>query len=482
MIDSDLSQEEQKLLDECNALNPNKPKVPKISESIAYQQNILSVLHIEDVLNKVIDYLKPEYFHLNKNHEVIARILLCNYRLYGKIPSQDLINAEIDEKFKDLKAIELKAEYDVIRQNAKIVTEDKPQYEKRLKKFCIEQQQRTSVSVALDLLDKNQMPDDFFVTEYKKIEQINQISQERFKSYSFEELCQLPDPEYIVQHHLAENSCMIVFGQSGSFKSFYVVEMGLSIATGLPFMNNFAINKPQPVLYLCSEGFSGCKKRVLSWWISKDKPNLDNFHVVDDRFKSITDMPALLDFAQSKFGRPAILIIDTLSCNFLGKNTDSNDDMNFWFSKILPLTQKTSLIINHHAGWETTHERGASAIRDNSHTTIKLQDTGAGISVKNLKQKDFEPFRDYGFFTRKVEQSLVLEFVESVCVTEKDIPVIVDAIKKEKRKLIIKEIEKLPKVKELNLSIRQLKERLSQAEHDKLLEIEHINGFSKFYF
>lgn len=92
-------------------------------------------------------------------------------------------------------------------------------------------------------------------------------------------LANVKPPKWLVQGLISEGACGFIAGQPKSYKSWIGLDLALSVATGLPFLDHFPIRAPGPVLYLQEEdGLPMVKSRVDKIWPSKkaDKVIIEN--------------------------------------------------------------------------------------------------------------------------------------------------------------------------------------------------------------
>ena len=77
-------------------------------------------------------------------------------------------------------------------------------------------------------------------------------------------------PSYIIDRVITEGSCGFIAGEPKSFKSWFGLDMALSIATGAPFLGEFRVERPGPVLYIQEEDPPPIiKSRAAKIWQSK---------------------------------------------------------------------------------------------------------------------------------------------------------------------------------------------------------------------
>lgn len=140
------------------------------------------------------------------------------------------------------------------------------------------------------------------------------------------ELLELLDPEWLVERHFPRNIIGLVYGNYGSLKSFYCLELALSVATGRKFLNTFPVEKGQ-VVYLVGEGRDGYKKRVAAWMKhSEITEPPGNFWLWSESFNFTdpNDCERFLCGLEMKGIRPALVIVDTLSTFMPGREDEEN--------------------------------------------------------------------------------------------------------------------------------------------------------------
>jgi putative DNA primase/helicase len=74
----------------------------------------------------------------------------------------------------------------------------------------------------------------------------------------------MPDPEWLIDGILPANKLSVVYGASGTGKSFLALDWGLSIATGTGWQGNRV--KQGGVAYIAAEKGPGYKHRIQAWF------------------------------------------------------------------------------------------------------------------------------------------------------------------------------------------------------------------------
>ena len=70
-------------------------------------------------------------------------------------------------------------------------------------------------------------------------------------------------PEYLIDGVCEDGTLGEVFGDPGSYKTFIILSMMLSVASGLPWYGHAV--KKGPVIYVIGEGRQGVARRLAAW-------------------------------------------------------------------------------------------------------------------------------------------------------------------------------------------------------------------------
>lgn len=183
-----------------------------------------------------------------------------------------------------------------------------------------------------------------------------------------DDFCAQPSPiKWLIKGHLQSDALVMVHGPSGGGKTFAVLDMCLSIASGKDAWCGHKV-KRGAVVYLAGEGHHGLRGRVAAWkqhnsagkldmWLSKagtDLNTLDGYAKVRD---NINALPI----------KPCLVVVDTLHRFLLG-DENSAQDAKTMLDACGHLMQEfgCSVLLVHHTGVsdESQHRaRGSSAWR-----------------------------------------------------------------------------------------------------------------------
>lgn len=232
-----------------------------------------------------------------------------------------------------------------------------------------------------------------------------------------------------VKHLVPDDSLGMIFGASGTYKSFLAIDHALHVAHGI----NWATRKTveAPVVYLAAEGGAGIYRRVQAWHKHHELEFPDNFHVcISPLVLSIERHVDLLVKAIEKMAKkPRLIYIDTLSQTFNGEENSASDISNYLRlinSNIRSHFNCTVIVIHHSGHAASERPRGSSAITANVDFMIgvyKPDPAQAIARVDVIKQKDGDKLPPQTF----IMERLVLgkdedgEEISSLCANWEDI-------------------------------------------------------------
>jgi plasmid stabilization system protein ParE len=206
---------------------------------------------------------------------------------------------------------------------------------------------------------------------------------------------------WLVKNVIPAESIGMLYGGSGTFKSFIALDAALHIAHGLPWMGRRT--KQGGVLYIAAEGGAGLWARIVAWHRARrlqwgDVP----FHVIPAAVNLTSDAWRVVEAAQSKGLAPTLVVIDTLSQTYAGEENSANE-MAAYFrelgNRFRSLWQCAVLLLHHTGHQATERPRGSSAIRANLDFMLGVfRDEKEMLATLTCgKQKDGDAFDDATF-------------------------------------------------------------------------------------
>jgi hypothetical protein len=215
--------------------------------------------------------------------------------------------------------------------------------------------------------------------------------------------------DWLIEDIIFEGDSGLIFGASGSGKSFLAVDMGLSIARGIPFMGK--ATRKGAVLYQAGEGGKGLVKRLRAYRQARTVVGEVPFVLLParvDLFSGDGDAEAFIDECLAwKAVHPdlAALFIDTLSTASPGANENASEDMSrlLAFGEAVQRRVGISVIWVHHKNAAGDRERGHTSLRANVDTALEVnRDDDDNRTLKVVKLKDGEDGEKIGFELQSV--------------------------------------------------------------------------------
>jgi hypothetical protein len=224
---------------------------------------------------------------------------------------------------------------------------------------------------------------------------------QKFPFQSMAELVTEPHPiEWLLKPFLTKDTLCTIYGDSGTYKTFVVLGMCVSIASGKPWLNKYAPRVSGPVFYICGEGFSGMAGRLrgqcLGYGIDgQDIPLFVSGQAVQVLdADSVAQMVAAIDELAQAHGQPVLIVLDTLSRCFGPGDENSTPDMTRFIAELDRIRSKygCSIVTVHHTGLgDKTRSRGNSAHRGALDAEFRMESTSTDDKrLTCTKSKDAE--------------------------------------------------------------------------------------------
>lgn len=212
----------------------------------------------------------------------------------------------------------------------------------------------------------------------------------------------------------------ILYGLSGSYKTFMALDWALCLAQGIPGQWNAPPVK-HTVLFLAGESSYALRKERVDAWCERWGKDPD-----DARLIIVPGVPAYSDaegWKEIKDGLaemnvlPDFVVIDTVTRMMTGLDENSNNDGKFIIARCEEMAQHYGafvLGVGHTGKDQSKGLRGAQVMIDNSEVVhvAKKSPLGTSLTVKKLKEVDI-PAEAFHFEVKKFGASIVLERSEN---------------------------------------------------------------------
>lgn len=202
--------------------------------------------------------------------------------------------------------------------------------------------------------------------------------------------------KYYLKGFLESGSHGVLFGSSGSFKSFTIIDMLASFSSSSDWMG-FKARNTGKVLYVCGEGAGGLPRRLKA--VQKYKGTITANALTYKKRIDFSE-PSSIGLLKRVIAdiKPKIVVFDTVSSLGAIENENDNSQVSKFMANIKSLFEGTdcSSILVHHTGKSSTGKaRGAGAFYDNSDFVWKLEGDGdMAVRISCEKAKDDERFKD----------------------------------------------------------------------------------------
>lgn len=220
------------------------------------------------------------------------------------------------------------------------------------------------------------------------------------KLWGIEDIYALPEPDYLIEPIFPRVGVSIIYGKSGTGKTFTALNIGLSIAHGKAWMERDV--KQGNVFYINSEGTSSLGKRIKAWY-SENKPLAPSpcFRIIpwglDLKEYLTTLLDTIEDMAEEQ--RPDIIIFDNFSmCADIDQSKQNEVAPILKILNELAQSLQCHIMILHHTNKEDDFN-GSMAFRNHTDVMIALKkeddaDKHSPILFCSKKARDEDLFGD----------------------------------------------------------------------------------------
>ncbi len=210
---------------------------------------------------------------------------------------------------------------------------------------------------------------------------------------------------WLIKHVVPSDSVGMLYGASGTFKSFIALDAALHVVHGLPWLGR--ITGQGPVLYIAAEGGTGLWPRVAAWHKTRrlQWEGLP-FYVVPVALDLRADAWRVVDAAQAIGVTPSLVVVDTFSQTYAGEENSANEVAAYLRElgvRFRALWGCAVTIIHHSGHTATERPRGSSALRANLDFLLGVfRDQKEMLATLTCeKQKDGDLFQDATFMLSK---------------------------------------------------------------------------------
>jgi KaiC/GvpD/RAD55 family RecA-like ATPase len=208
---------------------------------------------------------------------------------------------------------------------------------------------------------------------------------------------EMTPPKWLVEGMLEQEALSMMFGASGSGKTFVALDVALSIAAGKDYHGKAV--EQAPTLFVCGEGHAGFARRMAAW-AAHNEISLDdvpfyksNATVIMNDEQDAEHMMAEIDALVESIGKPKLIVLDTMDRTLAGSDSDDKDAAAYLnVCDQVRLKYGCTVLIVHHTGHNHTERaRGSTRLKGRLDAEYRVESWGATrLIVTATKMKDAE--------------------------------------------------------------------------------------------
>ena len=270
-------------------------------------------------------------------------------------------------------------------------------------------------------------PDEFEMMVDQALEEANTTGL-RFNFQPVHEFSSAKALPWIIKGVLPQAGLAVVYGASGSGKSFAVLDMSFAIARGQDWRGKKT--KQGRVAYIAAEGAEGFRKRLAAYAIHHTVDLSQVPMTVLDGAPNLMELKDAKDLAAGVLasGGADLIVVDTFAQTTAGANENSGEDVGKALGHCKRLHELTGalVVLIHHSGKDASKgARGWSGLRAAADAEIEILREGDARSIRLSKNKDGEDGLLWGFALDIVQLGVDedLDPITSCVVVEAEIPV-----------------------------------------------------------
>lgn len=212
----------------------------------------------------------------------------------------------------------------------------------------------------------------------------------RSKLLTLDQIAHLPPPRPLIEGLLDLDNLSMIYGPRGGYKTFTVLDMALSVASGMPWHGRRTTQGL--VIYVVAEGISGVHQRVDAWRrLHTGADPSDNMLVLPEAVNLLSPS-SVSEFATLAADLRAVFVVfDTLARCMLGGDENSAQDAGLAIAAMDQVRRASGAHVDavHHSGKEAGKgARGSSAFEAAADTVLEVGASESIVTMRTTKQKN----------------------------------------------------------------------------------------------
>ena len=238
----------------------------------------------------------------------------------------------------------------------------------------------------------------------------------KFVPMSLAELIAMPPKRYLIDQIMGAGDLCMLYGPSGTGKTFVAIDMLLSACLGRRWAMRFDVERPLTIAYTAGEGLAGLPQRFAAaaeyYGVSEIPSSKLSFYAATPQLFATSDMGEFAEATVGDFvrdwrqrqaaggaGQLDLLVVDTLHAATVGADENSAQDMGRVLQAVKAARSALgcAVLLVHHTGKNGDSERGSSAMRGAMDAMFAVKPTAGKFSLECTKLKDGEQWKAQTF-------------------------------------------------------------------------------------
>jgi len=242
--------------------------------------------------------------------------------------------------------------------------------------------------------------DEFEMLVEEGVKELETPESHRFQVMPAHEFASVAPPTWVIKGVLPQAELVVMYGASGSGKSFMALDMAAAIARGVPWRGCKV--RQGRVAYIAAEGAGGFRKRLVAY-AQHNQVDLAGLPIgVIHAAPNMMEKTDAVDVAKAvkAWGGADLIIVDTFAQVMPGANENAGEDVGKALTHCKRIHEVTGamIILIHHAGKDSSKgARGWSGLRAAADAELEVVREPTGRSLKLTKSKDGEDGQVWGF-------------------------------------------------------------------------------------
>ncbi len=219
----------------------------------------------------------------------------------------------------------------------------------------------------------------------------------RFTPVPMAEFANAKALNWTVKGILPRAALVVLFGDSGSGKTFITLQIAAAVARGVPWRGRKV--RQGRVVYVCAEGRHGFAMRGAAYAAHAEVPWSDvPLDVIADAPNLMLKEDALA--LAKAIGKADLVVVDTLAQTMPGGNENAGEDVGRVLAHCQGLHRATgaTVLLVHHSGKDASKgARGWSGLRAAADAELEVIRTPTGRMLRTGKEKDGPDDIEFGF-------------------------------------------------------------------------------------